>query len=146
MTKRILESERLERMKRCKNGAHGERGQSLVEFALITPLLILIVMGVFDLGRAAYAYAVIASAAREGARYGTTDPTNSYAIASVAVANTTGLEFPKLAVSSQCVPDPADCTSESESQIQVTATYLFQPITAFWTSFPLSAQSRMAIE
>jgi len=45
-------------------------GQALVEFALILPLLILILMGIFDLGRAFYAYSVVANAAREGARAG----------------------------------------------------------------------------
>ncbi len=46
-------------------------GQSMVEFALILPLLVLIVAGLFDLGRAFFAYIVISNAAREGARYAT---------------------------------------------------------------------------
>lgn len=41
-----------------------------MEFALILPLLALILMGIFDLGRAFYAYNVVANAAREGARAG----------------------------------------------------------------------------
>ena len=45
-------------------------GQSLLEFALTLPLLILFVMGVFDLGRGIYYYSAIHNAAREGARYG----------------------------------------------------------------------------
>jgi hypothetical protein len=45
-------------------------GQSAVEFALIMPVLVLILMGVFDFGRAFYAYSVVANAAREGARVG----------------------------------------------------------------------------
>ncbi|MFQ6001456.1 MAG: TadE/TadG family type IV pilus assembly protein [Anaerolineae bacterium] len=51
-----------------------EKGQSLVEFAFIIPVLILILMGVFDFGRAFYAYNAISNAAREGARYGTICP------------------------------------------------------------------------
>jgi hypothetical protein len=46
-------------------------GQSLVEFALVFPLLILFLFGLFDLGRAVYAYNTVANAAREGARVAT---------------------------------------------------------------------------
>jgi Flp pilus assembly protein TadG len=44
------------------------RGQGLVEFALVFPLIILIIFGIFDLGRAVYAYNTLANAARQGAR------------------------------------------------------------------------------
>jgi Flp pilus assembly protein TadG len=44
------------------------RGQSLVEMAMIAPFLIMILMTVLDCGRAAYTYATLAAAAREGAR------------------------------------------------------------------------------
>ena len=45
-------------------------GQSLIEFALVLPLLLLLVMGIFDLGRGIYYYSAIHNAAREGARFG----------------------------------------------------------------------------
>lgn len=46
-------------------------GQSLVEFAMILPLMVLVIAGIVDLGRAFYASITISNAAREGARYGT---------------------------------------------------------------------------
>jgi Flp pilus assembly protein TadG len=46
------------------------RGQTLVEFALVIPILIVMLMGIFDLGRAIFAYNAITNAAREGARLG----------------------------------------------------------------------------
>jgi Flp pilus assembly protein TadG len=46
------------------------KGQSMVEFALVLPVMVLIVAGIFDLGRAFFAYITITNAAREGARYG----------------------------------------------------------------------------
>jgi hypothetical protein len=49
--------------------AAGEGGQSLVEFALILPLLLLIITGLFDLGRAVWQENTLAYAAREGTRY-----------------------------------------------------------------------------
>ena len=52
----------------------GVRGQSLAEFAIVASLLILIMLGVFDLGRVFYSYVVITNAAREGAYYGGMQP------------------------------------------------------------------------
>jgi hypothetical protein len=46
------------------------KGQTLVEFALLLPVLLLITFVVIDLGRAVYFYSAIHNAAREGARYG----------------------------------------------------------------------------
>jgi len=45
-----------------------ERGQSLVEFALILPIFILVLAGLFDLGRAVFAYNTISNASRESVR------------------------------------------------------------------------------
>src|SRR5438874_11267897 len=47
----------------------GNSGQSLVEVALALPLLLLILIGLADLGRAFYYTTAIASAARQGAAY-----------------------------------------------------------------------------
>lgn len=45
-----------------------ENGQALVEFALVTLLLLILLVGVFEFARAWNAYQVITDAAREGAR------------------------------------------------------------------------------
>ena len=50
-----------------RRGARG-RGQALVEFALIIPLFLLLLVAVFDMGRAVFAYNTLTNAAREGAR------------------------------------------------------------------------------
>jgi len=46
-----------------------ERGANLVEFALVLPLLLLMLVGIADLGRAFTTYIAITNAAREGARF-----------------------------------------------------------------------------
>jgi len=46
-----------------------ETGQSLIEFALILPLVLLIVTGLFDVARATWQENTLAYAAREGTRY-----------------------------------------------------------------------------
>ena len=45
-----------------------KRGQALVEFALVLPIFILVLVAIFDLGRAVFAYNTLTNAAREGAR------------------------------------------------------------------------------
>jgi Flp pilus assembly protein TadG len=47
-----------------------QSGQSLVEFALSSVVLLLLVGGVVDIGRAIYLTEALANAAREGARHG----------------------------------------------------------------------------
>lgn len=47
---------------------HVPRGQTLVEFALVIPVFILLLFGLLDLGRAVYSNNTLSQAAREGAR------------------------------------------------------------------------------
>jgi Flp pilus assembly protein TadG len=46
----------------------GEEGQSLVEFALVLPLLLLLLLGIIQFGAVFNALITINAAAREGAR------------------------------------------------------------------------------
>jgi hypothetical protein len=46
----------------------GQRSQALIEFALVSPVLLLLLFGVIDLGRGIFYYDTINHAAREGAR------------------------------------------------------------------------------
>jgi len=52
---------------------HKPRGQGLVEFALILPVFVLMIMGIVDFGRMIYAFNSVSNAAREGARVGIVD-------------------------------------------------------------------------
>lgn len=46
------------------------RGAALVEFALIAPILVILVLGIVEFGCLLYDKAMITNASREGARYG----------------------------------------------------------------------------
>jgi Flp pilus assembly protein TadG len=46
------------------------RGQSLVEFALVFPIFLLLLFGLIDIGRFVYTANALNEAAREGARFG----------------------------------------------------------------------------
>jgi Flp pilus assembly protein TadG len=51
-----------------------ERGQSLVEFAIVLPILVVLLLGVVDAARLIWTYVALAEAAQEGALYGSQDP------------------------------------------------------------------------
>jgi Flp pilus assembly protein TadG len=54
--------------RRPRSAAGPGRGQSLVEFALILPLFLLLFMAVMDFGTAVFTYNSLTNAAREGVR------------------------------------------------------------------------------
>ena len=47
----------------------GNRGQSVVEFALVLPVILLVLFGITEFGRAWMTQNILTSAAREGARH-----------------------------------------------------------------------------
>jgi Flp pilus assembly protein TadG len=53
-------------------------GQSLIEFALVFPLFILLMMGLFDIGRAVLYFSTLNTAVREGTRLAIVQPDCDY--------------------------------------------------------------------
>jgi hypothetical protein len=51
------------------SGRHRSRGQALVEFTLVAPMLFLLILGTIEAGRFILFYEVMNNATREGARY-----------------------------------------------------------------------------
>ncbi len=64
------------RAAKCRwgNGTLSEQGQDLVEFALLLPLLLLLLLGIIEFGLAVFHYNSIANVGREVARYGSVHP------------------------------------------------------------------------
>ena len=52
----------------------GSNGQSLVEFALVLPLLLLLLIGAIEIGRAAFYSIAVTNAARSAVQYGAQSP------------------------------------------------------------------------
>ncbi len=65
-----LRARRTLSLRRCS------RGQGLVEFALILPLLLLLILGIIEFGYVFTVYTGLFNAAREGARYGVVRPSD----------------------------------------------------------------------
>jgi Flp pilus assembly protein TadG len=118
------------------------RGQTLVEYALMLPLMLLILVMLFDLGRAVYYYSVIHNAAREGARLGIITPTATGNIELAARELAIGLDPDELSVAS----------AYSNGTIRVIVTYAFEPATPIVANFldggmiTLESRSTMRVE
>ena len=52
----------------CRPDPRSQRSQALIEFALVSPVLLLLLFGIVDIGRAVFYYDTVNHAAREGAR------------------------------------------------------------------------------
>ena len=108
-------------------------GQSLVEFALLLPIMVIFLMVIFDLGRAAYYYSAIHNAAREGARQGAVrwyDASISTDIRNSVERLTAGLNADEITISTSWLDLDSNGTNET---VRVIVTYQFQTATPVLT-------------
>jgi Flp pilus assembly protein TadG len=124
-----------------------ERGQSILEMTFALPILLLILIAVIDLSRAFDAYIVLTNAVREGARYGSRDPSMELTdIQNLVVADVTGSGTN---VTNMDDFAPGNVAVEVGTRaVTVTATYDFElwfaGIVGF-DSFPLEKRAAMPI-
>jgi Flp pilus assembly protein TadG len=99
-----------------------QKGQSLVEVALTMPILILVLVGILDLGRAYFTFIALSDAAAEGAAYAAIHPTDTTQIVARAVDSSTGLvtfepSMVKVTANEITAGNPITVTIEYEYQI-----------------------------
>lgn len=115
-----------------------DRGAAAVEFALMLPLLLLLVFGIIDFGRALNAQVTLTQAAREGARLVALNQPN---VVTRTQGAATGLSNVTVTVVSACPPGSPPL---ADAQVNVSYQFAFiTPIGAiaqlFGTSGPGSA-------
>jgi Flp pilus assembly protein TadG len=105
-------------------------GQSAVEFALVLPLLFLIIFGLFDLARLYHAAITISGAARAGARYGAMFPDEGADIIAAVEAEAagSGIDLTDTALSEIVVSCPVDDNCVTGLPIRVEITYTMELI------------------
>ncbi len=118
-----------------------ERGAALVEFALVLPLLMLLLLGIFTTARAWNVHNTIDHAAREAARYGaTSDPWNAATVRGVAQLELQAAGIDAAAISmcvemgpNPCMADPSNLFPED--LVGITLTFPDYPLEfLFWTT------------
>lgn len=129
-------------MKIIKN----QQGQALVEFAIILPILLLLVMGIIQFGMMLGSYLTLQNAAREGARAGIIGSTNAE-IQRVINSTSPNLELDKLTVGIT----PSEAIRKSGDSLTVSVSYNYSltiPIISslFNNAIVLNAQTSMRIE
>jgi len=72
----------------------GERGQSLVELALMLPVILFLLVGVVEVGNALNAYLTVVDGARDGARLGSKGAASDADIKALVVTETERLASP----------------------------------------------------
>ncbi len=114
------------------------QGQSIIEFALMVPILAVVLIGILDLGRVYYAYIAVVNSGREGARYGAAHPprfcadSNSTGVQAIVrhtrdeASSSGGLNPAQLTVNVLC---PTGLNAFGEP-IMVETRYSFQMVTA----------------
>lgn len=130
------------------------RGQALVEFGLILPIFLLVLFGLFDLGRAVFAYNTIQNAAREAVRVAIVDQ-NEDVILAEAQQHAIGLGLTDANVQlSFLQPDtmttPCNTPIAISCEVEILVNYTFTPATPIIGNLVgnlnLSAASRQPVE
>jgi Flp pilus assembly protein TadG len=122
-----------------------QKGQSLVEFALVLPLLLLLICGIVDIGRLMFAYASLNMTTQEAVRLGGLGKGDadikSYAKSHVRVGDASHMNV---------TITPTESSRKSGDDVSVTLTYPLPLITPFMAEIMptpvLSASSTIRVE
>jgi len=138
------------------------QGQSLLEMALLTPILLVLIIGALEFGRLFYTKIVITNAAREGAYYLTTHQSDydidmgtapNTVIAAQAEANNSGISTITVGIT------PKNCCIQGEYSIEITVETkvhdllilsflgdVFSITATNYDEFPLSSSVEMMVQ
>ena len=126
-------------------GRRRTTGQGMVEFALMLPVLVLFLVGVFDLGRAFHALITLNNAGREAARYGTLHriDTDGMRAAALQEAQNSGIVIanPDDDIDLTCPDVGTDAPCPRDTHLRVVITYDYQPLLGFFFSAPIPIRS-----
>ncbi|MEQ8175158.1 MAG: TadE family protein [Syntrophomonadaceae bacterium] len=123
-----------------------EDGQSIVEFAMVLPVLLLLLMGIIEFGRIISSYMIINNLAREGARFASVGKTDSQ-ITTILLNEHATLDVDKLEVQYS----PAYSARVKGEPLKVTVNYTVDLITPLIPEFlpnplPISSECTMRLE
>lgn len=133
-------------MRKMRSFLFREEGQSMVEFAMVLPVLILLLMGIIEFGRVISAYMVINNLAREGARFAAVGKTDSQ-ITTLLFNESATLDQERLEV----YFSPAYADRIKGEPLKVTVNYSVDLITPIIPDFltnplPISSECTMRLE
>ena len=138
------------------------KAQTLVEFALILPIALFLILGFFDIGRAVFNFASLTTAVREATRYAIVhkEAINAAAAPGYSTLKQKVSDYSfgipasaiEITVTFDTIKDPTGKV-DIRDKISVKATYTFVPVTpgikqilGDGNGIPITAQSTMRLE
>ncbi len=124
-------------MKILANGVRRQQGIAMMELVIVVPVLLLVLLGVSEMGRALFQYNTLSKAVRDSARYYSTEVFNSNNIAgaiNLVKYGQTGVGAPLLPGAVN-VSIPAPAIGATGTYVTVTGSYTF----TFLPGNPLAA-------
>ena len=114
-----------------------ERGAAAVEFAILLPLLLMLVLGTIEFGRAYNAQIILTNAARDGVRVMAinNDPTAAKTAAQKAAASVSSIPASNITLSTN--------TCSTGNQVTLTIKYTLSTITGIAGPFPMTGKGVM---
>lgn len=122
--------------------ARRERGQSLVELGVLMPILLVIVLGAVDFGRAYHSSQSVANAARTGAQYAAVSTANAGNLSGITTA---ALQETGTLAHTPTVTASTGTDSRGESYARVTVSYAFTTMIA-WPGLPHSVPMTRTVQ
>lgn len=120
-------------MKRLKT--EREKGAAAIEFALVLPLLVLLIFGIVEFARAYNVYLSVTHAAREGARLAAVDKFD--------VAEVEKRAYPLKISDGLRISDPVYPEGNLRGKpVEVTVSYLFQLNIPLWGNLAVNISSK----
>jgi hypothetical protein len=124
------------------------RGQSLVEFALVLPILLILLLGILDFGRAVAAYNSVSNGARSGARVAIVNQ-DFNDVEEAVLAEAFGLSDVDVALDPNADPTQTNCPRIG-CIVEVTVSTTYIPATPIFSNLvgeiTVSSASRLPIE
>ncbi len=111
-------------------GRRRDRGQSVVELALIAPILIMVFLGIVDFSRVYHAASAASNAARVGAEVAMNSQNTDQQITSAVQREVS----PTIAFNSISIT-PTQSLRSSGDSVQIGVTYVFSPYTPLVANF-----------
>jgi TadE-like protein len=136
---------------------NGEAGSTLIEFAVVAMLYLMLLFGIVDVGRALYAYDFVCHAAREGTRYAmvrgisctgfdSACPATASDIQTYLRNNAPGIDSSALTVIAGCYEHVAGPPCGAGDPVWVQVHYRFGFISPFIpTSWVMSSSSQIVV-
>ncbi|MET3949447.1 TadE family protein [Arthrobacter sp. UYEF36] len=127
---------------------NSERGAAAVEFAILAPILIMLLLGIMEFGRAYNAQITLSNAAREGVRVmaiSNVQPDAKSAAKSAASALAPALQDEKIVFKYQTTPatTPAPTACAAGRQVTVTIDYSLTTMTGIAGPFAMKGVGTM---